>query len=303
MDIDKPEGDSFQYHILKTPGFSGVHGDGRLHLVGFIGKNVPAVDGNPSKTDIYLVNARPSIDIDTGAVLDNAKVGPNMTIEAFTLEKYATSMKHTSTWNHDLITTPNNIAIDPQHGIWFTNDHGSATHGLSHTLAPFTANGDISYCSSPTSCRTVVSGDKFPNGLHLDSSSNRIYVPSAWIGGIKVYKYGVDRRLEQVSYVDIPYPIDNLSQDAEGSIWAAALPKGSQSLKAFDDPLGFVPASTIFRIRRGLDGWQVDKILEDSKGEVLPGTTTAIHDVKSGRIFLSGVTSPFITVCHPTGKK
>jgi len=304
MDIDKPKGDGFQYQVLKTPGFEGVNGDGRLHLVGFTGRNLPSTeDGDSFSTEFYLVNARPSIDSNTGAILDNAKVGPNMTIESFTLGKGSTSLKHISTWNHDLIMTPNNIAIDPTYGIWLTNDHGSATHGLSHTLAPFTANGDVTYCGSPTSCRTIASSLKFPNGLHLDPKSERIYVPSAWIGGIKVYKYGIDRRVEEVSYIDIPMPLDNLSQDPKGDIWAAGIPKGGDTLKAFNDPLGFVAPSTVLRIRRGLNGWEVDKILEDAKGEVLPGATTVIHDVKSGRLFVSGVTSPFITVCDPVGRK
>ncbi len=30
-----------------------------------------------------------------------------------------------------------------------------------------------------------------------------------------------------------------------------------------------------------------EKVLEDRDGEVLPGTTTAIHDAKTGRLFLS----------------
>lgn len=305
MDIDKPEGDSFEYTVLKTPGFEGVNGDGRLHLVGFTGRNVPATETTPSQTEFYLVNARPSIDTSTGSLLDNSKSGPNMTIEQFTLDQNSPSLKHIATWNHDVITTPNNIAIDPLAGIWFTNDHGTATHGLSHSLAPFTANGDISYCDSPDSCRTVLSGQKFPNGLHLDPSSAgpRLYVPSAWIGGIKVFKWGVDRRLEQVSYIDIDMPIDNLSQDSNGDVWAAGMPKGGATLKAFNDPLGFVAPSTVLRVRRGLDGWEVKKVLEDRDGEVLPGATTVVHDVKSGRLFLAGVTSPFVTVCEPTAKK
>jgi hypothetical protein len=122
-------------------------------------------------------------------------------------------------------------------------------------------------------------------------------VPSAWVGGIKVYKVNVDRSLEQVSYIDIDYPLDNLSQDSNGDIWAAAIPKAMKIFAAFDDPLNEVSPATIFRIRRGLNGWEVTKMLEDAKGEVLPGATTAIHDVKTGRIFVSGLTAPFITVC------
>jgi hypothetical protein len=133
MDVDKPKGDSFQYQTLKTPGFDGVNGDGRLHLVGFTARNLPPKDGAPLTTEFYLVNAKPSVDPDTGVLLDNTQVGPNMTIESFALQKGSTVLTHINTFQHEHITTPNNIAIDPVEGLpsfYFTNDHGTATHGI-----------------------------------------------------------------------------------------------------------------------------------------------------------------------------
>lgn len=44
---------------------------------------------------------------------------------------------------------------------------------------------------------------------------------------------------------------------------------------------------------------EVKKVLEDWEGEVLPGATAVVHDAKTGRVFLSGVVSPFVTVCEP----
>ncbi|SMR42780.1 unnamed protein product [Zymoseptoria tritici ST99CH_1E4] len=304
MDIDKPKGDSFSYQTLKTPGFGGVNGDGRLHLVGFTARDVKPKDGDKHTTEFYLVNAKPFVDSETGALLDNAKVGPNMTIESFVMQQGSTELKHVKTFHDQHITTPNNIAIDHVDGqpaFFFTNDHGTATHGIKHSLAPLIAEGNIGYCSG-TTCRVLSSSWKFPNGL-LRGRDDRLYVPSAWVGGIKVFKVNVDRSLEQVSYIDIDYPLDNLSQDVNGDIWAAGIPKALKIFAAFDDPLHVVSPATIFRIRRGLDGWEVKKVLEDANGEMLPGATTAIHDVKTGRIFVSGVTAPFITVCDPAKRK
>jgi hypothetical protein len=43
----------------------------------------------------------------------------------------------------------------------------------------------------------------------------------------------------------------------------------------------------------------VEKVLEDD-GSVLPGSTTAVHDAETGRIFLSGIMSPYIAICEST---
>ena len=41
----------------------------------------------------------------------------------------------------------------------------------------------------------------------------------------------------------------------------------------------------------------VEKVMEDD-GSVLPGSTIAVHDVETGRYFLGGAMSPFITICE-----
>ncbi|GIZ40607.1 hypothetical protein CKM354_000393900 [Cercospora kikuchii] len=306
MDIDKPDGKSFQYRVLDTPGFPGVNGDGRLHLVGFTGRETP------DSIELLLVNAQPAIDATTKQLQDI----PDMTIEAFQTDKKqtSTSLKHIHTYRHSAITTPNNIAFS-QHssGFYFTNDHGDAISGFRHSIAPFTGNGNIAYCelstgSSDSTCKIVSSGSfNFPNGLATSKTSpNTLFVPSAWTeGGIHVFKANGPNPLEKDTFISIPYPLDNLSQDKNGDIWAAGIPKGLETLGAFEDPLNSVASTTVFKIWKEAGsntaavngGYQTLKALEDRDKEVLPGATTVIHDATTGRLFLSGVTSPFITVC------
>ena len=295
MDIDKPKGNSYQYRVLNTPGFSGIQEDGRLHLIGFTAKETSR------DIELLVVNARPAINSATNQ-LENS---PDMTIEWF---KTATKQKATTivigkTYRHPVITSPNNVAFT-EGGFFITNDHGDATHGIRHSLAPIVGNGNIAFCSSSglsPKCHIVADGYHFPNGLIVDNTnSSRLYVPSAWAGGIHVFHTsGGANKLEKVAFIDIPYPIDNLSQDKNGDIWAAAMPKALETLAAFEDPLNVVASSTVFRIRRkGEEEFEVTKMLEDREKEVLPGASTVIHDVKSGRLFLSGPTSPFISVCE-----
>ena len=122
--------------------------------------------------------------------------------------------------------------------------------------------------------------------------------------------------LLKVKEIDVPLPIDNLSVDKGGDIYAAAFPKIYLWAESSKNPFDVDPPSAVFRIhksQRGVGGakdaydetdaiYVVDKVLEDD-GSVLPGATTAVHDTKTGRIFLSGVMSPFIAICEPTGNK
>lgn len=117
MDIDKPKGTSYEYRILKTPGFSGINGDGTINLVGMTGEATVDVR-------LWFVNARPSVDPVSGAFLDAAVVGGNSTIELFDMDLGAGELKHVKTFADPQIATPNNIAATGDGGFYFTNDHG-----------------------------------------------------------------------------------------------------------------------------------------------------------------------------------
>lgn len=142
-------------------------------------------------------------------------------------------------------------------------------------------------------------------------------MPSTADGTIRVFSLSQDRFLEQVTEIKAPYPIDNLSVDKNGDIFAATFPQVYKWSKSSRDPFSNIVPSSVFRIRKSGKGYKgterkahsevdaeyaVEKVLEDD-GSVLPGTTIAIHDAETGRYFLAGVMSPFITICEPTGSK
>ena len=293
MDIDRPKASSFEYRFLEIADFAGNNGDGLFNLVGMTGVQ------RDDHVDLYLVNNRPSFDVTTGGLLEHAEVGGNSTIELFSAHLSDGEAKHIKTFANSQIATPNNIAPTGDGSFYFTNDHGLSKVGVGHHLSPFRKTGDISYCDA-RSCRPVGTGHSFPNGLAL-ALDGLLYVPSSFSGNIKVYSTSSDGAIVQVDTIKLPYPLDNLSVDANGDIWVPGLPRVQETLASFDNPLGPTPAATIFRIHKTSAGkYVVDKILEDSKGEVLPGATAVIHDVGTGRLFVSGVVSPFITVCEPS---
>ncbi|KAI1076983.1 hypothetical protein F5B20DRAFT_583722 [Whalleya microplaca] len=295
MDVDSPVDSGFALRALQTPGYAGTNGDGRLQLCGMTG-----IDDEGGAVRLWLVDMKPSVDPATGAFTDHAQTGANSTIELFRAGPGAAELQHVRTFFAPQITTPNRVAALGGEGLgegfYFSNDFGAYKVGLTRNLAPIVGYGDVSFCDA-ASCKTVLAGLKYPNGL-VRGLDGLLYVPSSMVGGIDVYAPQADHSLTKVTHIDTEYSIDNLSVDAEGDIYAAAFPQGLKVLQAYDDPLNSFPPSAVLRVRKTPDGYEVTKILEDRDGEVLPASTTVVHDAKTGRLFLSSVISPFIAVCE-----
>lgn len=298
LNIDEPRGDSFVYRTLRTSGYDGVNGDGTLSLVAISGLD------HEDHIDLYMNNNRPSVSPVTGELLNKEDIGANATIELFRLNnaRATDTMNHIKTFSHSQIATPNNIAPTELGSFYFTNDHGINKAGIWHQLSPVLKSGDVSICSAEGDCKRVDSGFAFPNGLVLGRQDGLLYVPSTMSGTITVYGT-IDDKMKRADEIHVGYPLDNLSEDANGDYWVAAIPKLDALLSTFDDPFGDArPGATVFRVRsrrkQGRRGYEIRKMLEDSEGEVLPGATTVIHDAETERLFLSGVVSPFITVCE-----
>ena len=323
MSIDKPTSDgSYEYDVVKPTGYSGAGDSSALYLVGLTGRRRPH---DPSTIELYLINNQPSFS-PSNELLDQKAQGGNSTIEVFSFLPSSPVMTHIRTFHHPQIATPNNVAVMPDGSIYYTNDHGASRSGRWHDLSPILRTGDVSHCtaSTPPVCKKVAGGFAFPNGLHYSPRHKKLFVPSAALGDIHIYKPLPNHDLQFLETVKIPYPIDNLSEDNDGNIIAAVLPKSTELFAKFKDfdpsnvhPLEVQremrlngpnkvakePASAAMQIQRtgkGLEGerWEVSKLVEDD-GEVLPASTTVIRDARTGRLFLSSVVSEWISVCEP----
>lgn len=106
----------------------------------------------------------------------------------------------------------------------------------------------------------------------------------------------------KIDEINVSMPLDNLSIDSKGDIFVAGFPNFLKLGKALHAPEIDVP-STVFRIRSKLNAegkrkYEVEKILEDAEGKLLHGATIAVHDTKTGNLWLGGIMSPFITLCE-----
>jgi arylesterase / paraoxonase len=328
MSIDSPSSSGgFEYKTLKPTGYVGAGGESALYFVGMTGRATPSSVGS---VDLYLVNAQPSFH-PNNTLKDQASEGGNSTIEIFTTTPGSASMRHTHTFFHPQLATPNNVGLMPDGSIYFTNDHGLSRSGGMHELSTLLRTGDVSWCSAPSTkpqvCKRVASGYAFPNGLHYSNKHDRLFVPSAALGHVYVYKPLPNHDLQFLEKIHLPYPIDNMSEDSEGNIIAAVLPKFGEIFEKFKDhdPSNSLstavlrdmrfgkdgslrikkePVSAAFIIKRtgrGTDGetWEAKKLIEDRDGEVLPASTTVIRDGKTGRLFFSSVVSEWIAWCEP----
>ncbi|TPX18487.1 uncharacterized protein E0L32_011600 [Thyridium curvatum] len=303
VDIDKPKGDSFEFRALKTPGFTGTAGDGLLNVLGVTGVDDPNGD-----VELLLNNNRPSLDPATGAILpDQTHVGANSTLELFRVSGRSSEMKHLRTFADAHVTTPNSMApAGAGPGIrrfYMSNSGGPYKTGLKALFGPLFGSGDITYCDGSTdelSCKVVSAGHKLPNGMLRNSKDGLIYAASSVTGIISVFRPLPDGGLAEVDRIDIGYGLDNLSEDANGDIWASIYPRGIEILMAFGDPWNAKCKAAVVRVRREADGgYSWEKVLEDGDAEVLPGSTVAVHDSKTGRLFFGSVYAPYIGVCEP----
>ncbi|KAI8669914.1 hypothetical protein LRP88_01639 [Fusarium phalaenopsidis] len=296
LDLDKPVGNSFEFRTLKTPGFPGTAGDGKLQLVGFTGIDNPA----SGTIELLVINNGPSVDAQ-GKFVDQYAHGANSTIDLFETGPDATELKFVRTYADRKIATPNRVAALSRSAFYVVNDHGQSKVGLKYNLSPLLRNGDAIFCDAETGCKTVAQNFKWPNGITRDKN-NLIYIPCSLSGTIFIYRVLTDNTLEKVDEVKTGYSIDNLSIDANGDIWAAAFPVGVAIFKAYEDPYNSFPPATALRVRKVDGKYVVDKVIEDGEGEFLPAATTVVHDAKTGRLFFSSVISPFISVCEPKVK-
>lgn len=309
MDVD-----TLDIRLLPMDGFTGTADDGVINLTGFTG-----LDKEDESIELFITNFRPSIELSTGQVaLDQARVGSNATIEVFKTGPKAESLEHVRTLVDPVIASPNRIAAVEGQGLYISNDHGQRKTGLVKAISPVLRTGDVSFCPDgpASSCKIVSTGHGYPNGLWHSSVDHHIYLPCSAEDRIKVLKPGANRSLEVISNIDFPYSVDNLSQDKNGILWAAVLPRPIELMKQSRAPLTHSPPSSVFKILRASNGtFEVVKVVEDRDGEILPGTTTVVHDATTGNLFLSGmvtnsytircitdfgpgVFSPFISICE-----
>ncbi|TVY75620.1 Serum paraoxonase/arylesterase [Lachnellula suecica] len=281
LDIDEPGQDGlYGLRQLQVVGYKGSRNDGTLDTIGF---DVERVGDGALR--LWMVNMQPPGN-ETHQPVDAAKVGANVTVELFEVDRSRQSMVHVKTFVHDAIATPNKPAAVGEGAFLVTNDK-STKFGLRRRLDAVLGGGSVAYCNS-TSCHIAADrGFAFPNGM-IKGADGLYYVPNILTNKISVMQLGPDLMLKEVDVIRVGMPVDNLSLDADGDIWASGFPKALEMAASMLDPFNVSPKSTIWRIRKGVEGYEVRKMVEDRDAVAISGATTTVHDTLTGRLFIGG---------------
>lgn len=253
----------------------------------------------------WVLNHRPPVDGKGVQLKDATKFGANSTVEIFDLKTGSNELQHVKTIHDKAIIAPNNLAVEDD-GISFllTNDH-SGKVGLLRNLELVFGAGSVTRCRSDTGkCEVVLSkGLGMANGI-TKGHDGRFYVANTDNGQINVLEI-TPSGVIQVALIKTGIPLDNISVDNEGNLIAAGFPAPLKVPKAIENSREIVAPGVALKIERKFgkrksweDEYVVSKLVEDGNAEKLPTPSVAVHDGSTGRVFISGVASPFITVCN-----
>ncbi|KAJ3772107.1 hypothetical protein FB446DRAFT_65717 [Lentinula raphanica] len=265
-----------------------------------LGMDVVPSEHDPNELFVYLINNRPPPDGQ-----DPSVVGPDSVVEIFKTVAGGESLVHMNTVRDPAIVSPNDVAGFPDgkrfyFTNWFNRKTGFALMAR-NLLTYFTS---IGYCHSEQGCKLVV--DKFysANGIAL-APNNTVYVASASGLEIKMFERQDDNSLVYVEKVHTETPIDNLSIDQEGTVYAAGAPKSVELMKhifnsSHPSPVcGWAVSQNTGEGAFYGEKYKVQKAYEND-GTIASGSTTVVHDAERGRLFMHGAVAPYLTVCHAT---
>jgi len=178
--------------------------------------------------------------------------------------------------------------------------------GYRREIDIYIGGGNVAYCPASGPCKAAThSKFRFPNGL-VRGIDGLVYVPESAGGSIHVMELQEDGTLKEVDLIKVGMPIDNLSVDANGDIWASGLPKALQAIPAAHDPFKAQAPTTVLRVSKTPEGYKTFKVLEDRDKKIMTQIATIQHDVKTGRLFIVGKYSqsdPFqFLVLHRAGR-
>ncbi|KAI0785589.1 calcium-dependent phosphotriesterase [Abortiporus biennis] len=267
------------------------------------GMDVVHSSQNPNELFFYLVNHRvPS----TG---NPERSGADSVIEIFkTVDKKGEVLEHVRTIvDPKVIVTPNDIVGSPDgQSFWFTNDYKNKL-GLFREIETYLvrSTASVGYCDVNSGCKIAASDIKGANGIVKSPSNNTFYVASALGAGLYVFEKEQDNSLKLTNIVSTDrIPIDNLSIDEDGAIWAPGFPRAFDTIQRYHDLTS--PASS-----RGIrftlnpnhktayyreSPLKVETIFEDD-GNIASATTSVVYRPSTKQLFLHGIASSHLTIC------
>ncbi|KAF5351735.1 hypothetical protein D9756_007674 [Leucocoprinus leucothites] len=294
------------------------------------GMDVVPSASNPSELFVYLVNHRPP------KGLDARQWGADSVLEIFKHKIGDDKLTHIKTIQSSLMIAPNDVVgSDDGTSLYFTNDNGQKT-GIKRQIGVFLKRKATSvvYCHIQEGCK-YAARNMFSNNGIVRASNGTFYVAHTLSGGLSILEEQSDNTLVITDHIQtgesmllVPlsetkllghyelifiifvltnayaeYPMDNLSLDSEGHVWAAGFPNLLEIFnRYFVDPSILTASCALrFSINTGPNAfygekYKVDKVFEDD-GRIASGITSVVHDAQRKKLFLHGILASHLTIC------
>ncbi|KAG6813313.1 hypothetical protein H0H92_012126 [Tricholoma furcatifolium] len=262
------------------------------------GMDVVHSSSNPEELFIYLVNHRAPL-----ASHSAQAVGADSSVEVFKTIIGSDTLTHIRTVEDPVIHCPNDLVGYPDgQSFYFTNDHGAKV-GLMREFDVFgRRTSSVGYCHAQTGCKYAIAKMHGNNGI-ARALNDTFYVGNSLMGGITVLERQSDDSLVITDAIHTDRPLDNISLDSRGALWAAGFPDVPtlffKHFRNFSIP---APSSALrASINTGPSSfygekYKLDTVFEDD-GNVASGTTSVVYDAERHRLFLHGLMAPHLSVC------
>ncbi|KAH8107861.1 hypothetical protein BXZ70DRAFT_17235 [Cristinia sonorae] len=263
------------------------------------GMDVVPAASDPSLLYVYMVNHRVPLEGDP------AVVGADSSIEIFSTKTGSSKLKHVATIDDPVIVTPNDVVGYPDgKSFYFTNDHAVKTGFYRQLELIFNLTStSVGYCHTHDGCKIAADNLQGANGIAKSPTNDTIYVGSAHGAGIYVMDPQTDHTLilsDRISAGGIP--MDNLSFDKNGALWAPLFPRGFEAVSRYKD-FSIKAASSAWQFTTNIgpnsfygEKYKAERVFEDDGG-VIMGATTAVYLPDSRELFIHGISSPHLTIC------
>lgn len=194
------------------------------------------------------------------------------------------------------LTSPNSVAATGPDSFYVTNDVKPGRETLIGTLHFLTraASGSILYYDGGA-WRVADDGLQFANGLALTGDGSTLY--AAETAGMRIRVYARNRRtsgLTLTEVVRLDAAPDNLAIDAQGILWAAALPKPLTTPLHERNPDSPAPSSVVAVTKDGA----VATVYRDPGGEISVATAAEHFE---GKLIIGALYERKFLICDWRG--
>jgi len=184
------------------------------------------------------------------------------------------ALSHLKTVSEKRLTSPNNIAAVSADTFYVTNDVTAGRHtwlGAIQFLTRSKQGQVLMYRDGVWS--VAADGLQFANGVALSADQETLYVSESAGKQVRIFDRDPETgALTPQSVVKLPIAPDNLSLDADGSLWIAGMPK-PLALPGHERNPGYLAPSEVMRLAP--DG-SIDRVYADD-GSELSASSTAAH--------------------------